>query len=70
LVLFVWYLHTVWCTFLIFFVLLVSGHHNLDAANFGNLQDPQEQDFEQQHAGEQGKCFLDHVDPIFFLSVY
>jgi hypothetical protein len=26
--------------------------------NFGNLQDPQEEDLEQQLAGNQGKCSL------------
>jgi hypothetical protein len=26
--------------------------------NFGNLQDRQEEDFEQQQAGDQGKCSL------------
>jgi hypothetical protein len=35
---------------------LIFGHYYLDAANFGNLQDLEEQDFEQQQAGEQGKC--------------
>jgi heme/copper-type cytochrome/quinol oxidase subunit 3 len=34
--------------FYLFFVLLVFGRrYYLDAANFGNLQDLQEQDFEQ-----------------------
>jgi hypothetical protein len=36
--------------------LLVSGHrYYLDAANLGNLQDFQEEDFEQQQAEDQGK---------------
>jgi hypothetical protein len=39
----------------LFFVLLVSGRYYLDAANFGNLQDIQKEDFEQLQAGEQGK---------------
>jgi hypothetical protein len=47
--------------------LLVSGRrYYLDATNFGNLQDRQEEDFEQQLAGNQGKCSF-HVYPIFFL---
>jgi hypothetical protein len=45
--------------FYLFFVLLVSGrHYYLDASNLRNLQDLQEEDFEQQQAGNQGKCFL------------
>jgi hypothetical protein len=44
--------------FYLFFVLLVSGHYYLDAVNFENIQDLQEEDFEQQIAGNQGKCFL------------
>jgi hypothetical protein len=36
--------------FYLFFVLLVFGRYYLDAANFGNLQDLQEEDFEQQQA--------------------
>jgi hypothetical protein len=36
------------------FVLLVFGRYHLDAVDFDNLQDLEEQDFEQQ-AGEQGK---------------
>jgi hypothetical protein len=44
--------------FYLFFVLLVSGHYYLDPANFGNLQDLQEEDLEQQLAGNQGKCSL------------
>jgi hypothetical protein len=39
-------------------VLLVSGRYYLDAANFRNLQDLQEEDFEQQLAGKQGKFSL------------
>jgi hypothetical protein len=38
--------------------LLVSDHYYLDAANFGHLQDLQEEDFDQQQAEEQGKCSL------------
>jgi hypothetical protein len=45
--------------FYLFFVLLISDHrYYLDAVNFENLQDPQEEDFEQQLAGNQGKCSL------------
>jgi hypothetical protein len=44
--------------FYLFFVLLVSGRYYLDAANFGNLQDLQEEDFEQHLVGNQGKCSL------------
>jgi hypothetical protein len=36
--------------FYLFFVLLVFGRNYLDAVNFGNLQDLQEEDFEQQQA--------------------
>jgi hypothetical protein len=40
-------------------VLLVSSRrYYLDAVNFENLQDLQEEDFEQQLAGNQGKCSL------------
>jgi hypothetical protein len=36
--------------------LLISGRrYYLDASNLGNLQDPEEEDFEQQLAGNQGK---------------
>jgi hypothetical protein len=39
--------------------LLVSGRrYYLDTMNFRNLQDLQEEDFEQQLAGNQGKCSL------------
>jgi hypothetical protein len=38
--------------------LLVSGRYYLDAVNFGNHQDLQEEDFEQQQAGNQGKYSL------------
>jgi hypothetical protein len=38
--------------------MLIFGHYYLDTANFGNLQDLEEQDFEQQQAVEQGKCSL------------
>jgi hypothetical protein len=45
--------------FYLLFVLLVSGRrYYLDAVNFENLQDLQEEDFEQQIAGNQGKCSL------------
>jgi hypothetical protein len=44
--------------FYLFFILLVSGRYYLDDVNFGNRQDLQEEDFEQQQAGEQGKCSL------------
>jgi hypothetical protein len=43
---------------LFIFVLLVSGRYYLDVVNFGNLQDLQEEDFEQQLAGNEGKCSL------------
>jgi hypothetical protein len=36
--------------------MLVSGHYYLDDANFGNLQDLEEDDFEQQVARNPGKC--------------
>jgi hypothetical protein len=38
--------------------LLVFGRYYLDAVNLGNLQDLQEEDFEQQLAGNQGKYSL------------
>jgi hypothetical protein len=38
--------------------LFISDRYYLDAANFGNLQDLQEEDFEQQLAGNQGMCSL------------
>jgi hypothetical protein len=41
--------------FYLFFVLLVSNRYYSDAANSGHLEDLQEQDFDQQQAGEQGK---------------
>jgi heme/copper-type cytochrome/quinol oxidase subunit 3 len=44
--------------FYLFFVLLISRRYYLDAVNFGNLQDYQEEDFEQQQVGYQGKCSL------------
>jgi hypothetical protein len=45
--------------FYLFFVLLVSGRrYYLDAVNLRILQDLQEEDFEQQLAGKQGKCSL------------
>jgi hypothetical protein len=45
----------VYCLF-IFFVLLISDRrYYLDASNLRNLQDLQEEDFEQQLAGNQGK---------------
>jgi hypothetical protein len=36
--------------------LLISGHYYLDAMNFGNPQDLEEEGFEQQLAGNPGKC--------------
>jgi hypothetical protein len=40
-------------------VLLVSGRYYIDAANFGNLQDlEEEEDFEQQLVENLGKCSL------------
>jgi hypothetical protein len=42
----------------LFFVLLISGHYYLDTANFGNLQDLQEEYFEQLQAGEKSNCSL------------
>jgi hypothetical protein len=39
-------------------VLLIFSRYYLDAVNFGNLQDLEEQDFEQQQVGNQGKCSL------------
>jgi hypothetical protein len=44
--------------FYLFFVLLISGRYYLDALNFGNLQDLEEEHFEQQLVGNQGKCSL------------
>jgi uncharacterized membrane protein SpoIIM required for sporulation len=44
--------------FYLFFILLVSDRYYLDATNFGNLQDLQEEDFDPQLAGSQGKCSL------------
>jgi hypothetical protein len=44
--------------FYLFLILLVSGRYYLDATNFRNLQYLQEEDFEQQLAGNQGKCSL------------
>jgi TctA family transporter len=42
----------------LFYLLLVFGCYCLDATIYGNLQDLEEQDFEQQLAGKQGKCSL------------
>jgi hypothetical protein len=42
--------------FYLLFVLLVSGHYNLDDAIFDNLQDLKEKDFEQQLARNSVKC--------------
>jgi hypothetical protein len=36
-------------------MLLIFDHYYLNAVNFGNLQDLQEEDFEQLQAGEQDK---------------
>jgi hypothetical protein len=44
--------------FYLFFILLVSGHYYLDDANFRNLQDHQEEDFELQLPGNEGKYSL------------
>jgi hypothetical protein len=44
--------------FYLFFVLLVSGHYYLDVANFGNLHDLEEEDFEKKLARNPGKCSL------------
>jgi hypothetical protein len=44
--------------FYLFFVLLVFYRYYLDAVNFRNLQDLQEEDFEQQLVENQGKCSL------------
>jgi hypothetical protein len=41
--------------FYLFFILLVSSRYYLDVVNLENLQDLQEEDFEQQLAGKQGK---------------
>jgi hypothetical protein len=54
--------------FYLFFVLLVSSRYYLDAANFGNLQDLEEEEFEQQLAENQAKCFLTMLILYFFLS--
>jgi hypothetical protein len=55
----------------LFYLLLVSlvfGHYYLGVAIYENLQDLEEQDFEQQQAGEQGKCSLTMlILYIFFL---
>jgi hypothetical protein len=43
--------------FYLLFVLLASDRYYLDAVNFGNLQDlEEEEDFEQQLVGNEGKC--------------
>jgi hypothetical protein len=56
--------------FYLFFVLLVSGRrYYLDVVNFGNLQDLQEEDFEQQLAGNQGKCSLTMLI-LYIFSLY
>jgi hypothetical protein len=44
--------------FYLLFGVLVSNRYYLDAVNFGNLQDLEEQDFEQKQVEEQGKCSL------------
>jgi hypothetical protein len=45
--------------FYLFFVLLISSRrYYLDVVNFRNFQDLQEEYFEQQLAGNQGKCSL------------
>jgi hypothetical protein len=55
--------------FYLFFVLLVFGHYYLDAVNFANLQDHKEEDFEQQLAGNQGKCSLTML-VLYIFSLY
>jgi hypothetical protein len=43
--------------FYLLFVLLASDRYYLDAVNFGNLQDlEEEEDFEQQLVGNEDKC--------------
>jgi hypothetical protein len=45
--------------FYFFFVVLVfRRRYSFDVVNFGNLQDLQEEDFEKQLVGNQGKCSL------------
>jgi hypothetical protein len=41
--------------------LLISSRYCLDVVNLGNLQDLQEDDFELQLAGKQGKCSLTNI---------
>jgi hypothetical protein len=42
--------------FLFIFVFFIFCRYYLDAAIYDNLQDLEEEDFEQQQVGEQGKC--------------
>jgi hypothetical protein len=55
-------LFTIYVPFIIpfhlFFVLLGSGRYYVDATNFKNVQNLQEEDFEQQQAADQGMCSL------------
>jgi hypothetical protein len=44
--------------FYLFLVLLISGRYCLEIVSYEALQDLEEQDFEQQQAGDQGKCSL------------
>jgi hypothetical protein len=55
--------------FYLFFILLVVYRYYLDDVNFDNLQDLQEEDFEQQLAGNQGKCFLTMLT-LYSFSLY
>jgi hypothetical protein len=51
----------------LFFVLLVFDQYHLDVSLFEKIQDLQEEDFEQQQLGDQGKCSLSY--PICFLPI-
>jgi hypothetical protein len=55
--------------FYLLFVLLIFGRYYLDAMNFGNLQDLEEKDFDQQLAGNPGKCSLTFLI-LYSLSLY
>jgi hypothetical protein len=55
--------------FYLFFILLAFYRYYLDDVNFDNLQDLQEEDFEQQLAGNQGKCFLTMLT-LYSFSLY
>jgi hypothetical protein len=56
--------------FYLLFVFLVFGRYCLDAAIYGNLQDLEEQDFEQQQAEKQDKCFLTMLNLYSFSLSY